>query len=150
MREELFAIIELEGLCTDWEGTDFTADLIEHGKPLDLMAYEVPWGSFERLEQFCVNHGLAYQRNSGACPGCFGAERIVFDGSNGPFNFDTNDDDVVMVSQATITRLGSLEAIAAYFADAEILVPPLEFADWAAPEHSLCQRKVGMSPISPK
>ena len=129
MRQELIAIIAFEGLCTDWEGTDFTPDRIEHGKPLDLMAYEVPWGRFERLEQFCVNHGLAYQRNSGACPGSFGAERIVFDGSNGPFNFDTNDDDVVMVSQETIVRLGSLDAITAYFADAEILVPPLEFAD---------------------
>ena len=128
-REELFAIIELEGLCLDWEGTAFTADRIEHRKPLDLMAYEVPWGRFERLEQFCVNHGLAYQRNSGACPGSFGAERIVFDGRQGPFNYDTNDDDVVMVSQETITHLGSLEAITAYFADAEILVPPLEFAD---------------------
>ena len=125
-REELIAIIELEGLCLDWEGTDFAPDRIEHGKPLDLMAYEVPWGRFEQLEQFCVNHGLAYQRNSGACPGSFGAERIVFDGSNGPFNYDTNDDDVVMVTQETITRLGSLRAIRAYFKQAEIVIPPLE------------------------
>ena len=126
LRQELIAIIELEGLCMDWEGTDFTPDRIEHRKPLDLMAYEVPWGRFERLEQFCVNPGLAYQRHSGACPGSFGAERIVFDGSNGPFNYDTDDHDVVMVSQETITHLGSLRAIRAYFKQAEIVIPPLE------------------------
>ena len=94
LREELFAIIQREGLCIDWDGTGFAASRIEHGKPLDLMAYEVRWGRFEHLEQFCVNHGLAYQRHSSACPGSFGAERIVFDGRQGPFNFDTNDDDV--------------------------------------------------------
>ena len=129
---ELIVLIQLEGLSTDWDGPKFTADQIEHGKPLDLMAYDVAWGIFDELEQFCVNHGLAYQRNSGACSGSFGAERVVFDGKNGPFNYDTNDDNVVLVSRETITHLGSMAAIAAYFASADITVPPLEFANCAA------------------
>ena len=128
LHDELFAIIEFEGLCMDWEGTAFTPDQIEHGKPLDLMEHEVPWGIFERLEQFCVNHGLAYRRNSGACPGSFGAERIVFDGRQGPFNYDINDDDVVMLSAATIGQLGSMGAIRAYLKPAEIEIPPLLIA----------------------
>ena len=128
LRDELFAIIEFEGLCMDWEGTGFTPDGMEHGKPLDLMAHEVPWGIFEKLDQFCVNHSIAYRRNSGARSGSFAAERIVFDGSNGPFNYDTNDDDAVMLSFATIGQLGSMRAIRAYLKPAEIEIPPLLIA----------------------
>ena len=134
LRDELIALIQLEGLSTDWDGASFTADQIEPDKPLDLMAYDVPWGIFNALEQFCVQHCLAYQRNSGACPGSFGAERIVFDGKHGPVGYDTNDDNVVMISRETITHLGSMEAIAAYFASADITVPPLEFPDCALPK----------------
>ena len=126
LSDELFALIQLEGLSTEWDGSDFAADQIEQGKPLDLMAYDVPWGIFNELEQFCVSHGLAYQRNSGACPGSFGAERIVFDGKTGPFNYDTNDDNVLIVSRETITNLGSLRAVRAYFKQADIAIPPFE------------------------
>ena len=125
LREEFLALVEAEGLCMDSDETEFTTDRIEPGKPLDLMAHEVPWGRFDALEQFCVNHGLAYQRHSSACPGSFGAERTVFDGRQGPLHYDTNDDDVVMIAQETVAQLGSMEAITAYFAGAAIMIPPL-------------------------
>ena len=129
LRDQFVEAICYEGLSTDWDGPEFSADQIEQGKPLHLMAYDVAWGRFDELEQFCVNHGLAYQRDSCGFAGSFGAERIVFDGINGPLNYDTDDHNVMVLTHDTIIQLGSMKAIAAYFADAEIIIPPLVFAD---------------------
>ena len=125
---QLAGLIMAEGLATEWDGPDFAPDNRTPCAPLNLFAHEVPWGRFEALEQYCCDQGIAYRRWSGSCPGSFGAERIIFDGKNGPFNFDTNEDDVVMVSQETITHLGSLRAVRAYFKPAEIEIPPLVIA----------------------
>jgi hypothetical protein len=128
LHHEFIDIIQSEGLRTDWDGPEFTPEDLIEGKPLDLMAYDVAWGMFDTLEQYCVDHSLAYRRSSDGFSGSFGAERIVFDGVNGPYNYDTNDDDMVVLLQATIDHLGSMEAIAAYIADAEVTVPPLLFS----------------------
>ena len=129
LQTEFIEIIQSEGLKTDWDGAEFTPEELIEDKPLDLMAYDVAWGRFDTLEQYCVDHGLAYRRSSAGFSGSFGPERIVFDGVNGPLNYDTNDDDMVVLLQATIEHLGSMEAIAAYVADAEITFPPLMFGD---------------------
>jgi hypothetical protein len=129
LHPEFVQIIQSEGLKTDWDGLAFMREELIEGKPLDLMAYDVAWGRFDILEQYCVDHALAYRRSSGGFSGSFGPERIVFDGINGPLNYDTNDDDMVVLLEATIEHLGSMEAIAAYIADAEITVPPLLFSD---------------------
>ena len=129
LHDQFVEAICYEGLSTEWDGPEFTADQIEHDRPLHLMAYDVAWGRFDELEQFCVDHGLAYQRDSCGFSGSFGAERIVFDGINGPLNYDTDDQNAVVLTRETIMQLGSMEAIAAYFADAEIVIPPLTFTD---------------------
>ena len=129
LHHEFIEIIQLEGLKTEWDGPEFTPEELVEGATLDLMAYNVAWGSFDALEQYCVDHGLAYRRSSCGFSGSFGPERIVFDGVNGPLNYDTNDDDMVVLLQATIEHLGSMEAIADYIADAQITVPPLTFKD---------------------
>ena len=125
---QLAGLIMAEGLATEWGGEDFAPDNRIPGEPLNLFAHEVPWGRFEALEQYCCDQGIAYRRWSGSCPGSFGAERIVFDGSNGPFNYDTNDDDEIMLSVATISQLGSMRAIHDYLKPAEIEIPPLVIA----------------------
>ena len=129
LHDQFVEAVRNEGLSTEWGGPEFTADQIEHDRPLHLMAYDVAWGRFDELEQFCVNHGVTYQRDSCGFSGSFGAERIVFDGTNGPLNYDSDDQNAVVLTRETIMQLGSMEAIAAYFADAEIIIPPLVFAD---------------------
>jgi hypothetical protein len=82
-------------------------------------------GSFNALEQYCCNNGIAYHRWSGACPGSFGAERILYDGKRGPFNYDADEDDRVVLTAETIEQLGSMRAIRAYLKPASFAVPPL-------------------------
>jgi hypothetical protein len=118
-----------EALCLDQDGDlFFYPDTAIKAEPLHLCAHDVPWGKFEALEQFCCDQAIAYHRRSGACPGSFGAERIVVDGKNGPFNYDTDEDDRIMLTAETIEQLGSMRAIRAYLKPASFAVPPLNFS----------------------
>ena len=126
---DLIAVIEREGVSTDWEGTRFSPADLERSEPLLLMAYEVAWGIFRELEPFCRDHGLAYVRWAGGYSGSFGPERVVFDGVNPERTFVVTDDDEVLISLADIRTLGTIEAIEAHFAAAEFTVPPLLLVD---------------------
>jgi hypothetical protein len=123
--DRLALLICSEALCLDWDGDLFCPDTAIKAEPLHLCAHDVPWGKFEALEQFCCNERIAYHRWSGACPGSFGAERIVFDGKNGPFNYDADEDDHIMLTAETIEQLCSMRAIRAYLKPASFVVPPL-------------------------
>lgn len=92
---------------------------------LRLCAHETPWGKFDALEQYCCDQRIAYSRWSGACPGSFGAERIVFDGTTGPLNYDVDEDDHVVLHAHTIGQLGSMRAIRRYLKAADVVIPPL-------------------------
>jgi hypothetical protein len=117
--QALCALISDEALCTEWDGDQSTPDASVEGEPLSLYAHEVSWGSFNALEQFCCTQGIPYHRWSGACPGSFGAERIVY-------NYDADEDDRVVLTAETIEQLGSMRAIRAYLKPASFVVPPLE------------------------
>lgn len=124
--EQLAALavhIAAEDLRVEWGGEAFDPGRIEPDQPLRLFADEVAWGSFETLEQYCCDQQIAYQRWSGACSGSFGAERIVYDGKNGPLNFAVDDDDRLVLHVQTIERLGSMRAIRRYVAEAEFDIP---------------------------
>ncbi|MEE9433731.1 MAG: hypothetical protein V3V15_05795 [Sphingorhabdus sp.] len=127
--EELTVLIANEGLSLDWDSEPFAADQRAEGESLRLCAYDVPWGMFEALEQYCCGHNIAYTRWCGACPGNFGAERIVYDGKSRPYNYDVNDDDLIMLAVQTVEQLGSMRAIRAYLKPAAFEVPPLVIAD---------------------
>jgi len=127
--DQLTVLISDEGLAIDWDSEPFTSDQRVEGEALQLCAYDVPWGMFEALEQYCCGNNIAYTRWCGACPGSFGAERIVYDGKSGPLNYDVNDDDLIMLSVQTIEQLGSIRAIRAYLKPAAFEVPPLVIAD---------------------
>jgi hypothetical protein len=118
-----------EALCLDPDGDLFFPGTPIAAEPLHLCAHEVPWGKFEALEQYCCDQGIAYRRWSGACPGSFGAERIVFDGKTGPLNYDADEDDRIMLSAEIITQLGSIRAIRAYLKPTIFEVPPLIVSD---------------------
>jgi hypothetical protein len=126
---ELTAMIEPHDLRTKWDGDVFTSDQIAQGEPLALHAHETPWGMLDDLEQYCCDNGIAYTRWSGGCAGSFGPERIVYDGKNGPLNYDVDEDDSVVLHGHTIEQLGSMRAIRTYLKAAEIALPPLVIVD---------------------
>lgn len=131
---DLVAAIAHERLSTDWDGGPFTIGDLVDGEPLYLVAHEVVGGELDHLEYFCRQHALAYARWSGGCSGSYGAERVVFAGTGAVSHFAATDDDDVMISLEDIERLGSLPAIRAHFAAANMAIPPLELIGKAGPD----------------
>ncbi len=123
--DRVFELIALYDLGLDWDGEPFAGNVLLEGQPLRLCAHETSWGCFNDLEQYCCDEGIAYRRWSGACPGSFGAERIVHDGKAGPLNFAVDEDDTVVLDGTRIGQLGSMRAIRRYLAEAEIELLPV-------------------------
>ncbi len=67
--EELCGVISSEGLSLGWDGEPFEPkkpeDLVEADKDTGLTLYDVEraWGSFDDLEEFLVEHGIAFDRS---------------------------------------------------------------------------------------
>lgn len=122
---DFIALIEQQGLSTEWDGEAFTASDLTRNAALELMAHEVAWGRFEELEAFCVRNALPFSRWSGAYPGQWGAERVVFTGGGEPRSYAADEDDYILIGRCTAERLGSFEAIVAHFDAADFAVPPL-------------------------
>jgi hypothetical protein len=120
--------IESEAL-TDPLGEYFSASQITGDNPLDMGANDVAWGRLEELEPFCVEHRLPFERWCGSYPGSWEAERIVFDGVNEPRSYTVTENDSVVVTEAEVRSLGSIEAILAYFQSARPGVPPFRVID---------------------
>ena len=122
---DLAALVQAEGLSTEWDSETFTLSMFREGAPLELMAHEVAWGWFERLESWCVQHGLPFARWSGGYSGQWGAERAVFTGAGEVQCYAADEDDYLLIGRCTAARLGSYEAILAHFAAGDFAVPPL-------------------------
>jgi hypothetical protein len=122
---ELAELVADQDLRVDWDGDPFDPCCRKTGAPLILFAYDVPWGRFEALEAWCVDKGLSFARWSGACVGQWGAERVVFTGTEPPIQFAADEEDYVLIGADMAKALGSYDAILAHFAAAEIPIPPL-------------------------
>ena len=141
--DALVETINAEGLSLEWDGGAITPADLAIGKPMTLYANEVAWGAFNMLEDFCRKHGLAYRRWYGSYSGSWGSGRSVYRGANTTTcrdvdtsscrpvvtEYATSDDDEVMIDAEAAQRLGSYEAILAYFAEADFEVPPLTIVD---------------------
>jgi hypothetical protein len=103
----------------------FTPDQRLKSEPLRLHAHETPWGMFDALEQYCCDEGIAFTRYSGACPGSFGAERVVFDATSGALNYDVDEDDHAVIQVHTVELLGPMRVIPRCVKAAENSIPPL-------------------------
>ena len=68
---------------------------------------------------------LAFVRWCGAYPGGWSAERVVFTGEGEPQSFIADEEDRVLVDEATVETLGSIQALRAHFAKAVFVAPPL-------------------------
>lgn len=122
---ELCNIIIAEALSTDWDGEAFRPDDHRSGKPLALHAHHVPWGRFETLEDFCVEHGLHFARFSDACPGSWGSSRTLYFGRGEALTCPASEDGEILLSRATAQELGSYTAILLYFDHGGSPMPPL-------------------------
>lgn len=129
---ELSEIIASEGLSIEWDGEAFEPDHGTVGESLNLYAHEVAWGRIDKLETWCAEKRLPFTRWSGGYPGQWGAERVVFTGDGEPVAYAADEDDRVVIGSETAERLGSIEAILAYFDAADTGVPPLMFEGEAA------------------
>ena len=122
---ELVAVVAAEGLSIEWDGPAFEPSHRTVGEPLELFANEVAWGKVEALEAFCQDHGLPYRFWAGGFFAEWSAERIVFRGEGAPDSFIVDESDRVLIDRHEAVRRGSVEAILAYFDEAEFDVPPL-------------------------
>lgn len=123
--EQLGAIVADEGLSIEWDGSIFEPHERVEGEPLRLCAHEVAWGRFEDLEAFCAEQRIPFARWSGAYPGEWDPERVVFTGSGEPQSFGASEGDEVMIGRHTAEALGSYAAIIANFDAADCPIPPL-------------------------
>lgn len=118
--------VEMDHGRLDWEGEPVDHGALQREEPLHICAYDLPGGIFDTLEPFCELHGLPFVRSSGGCGGVFGPERVVFAGEGPARHFEMNESEQIVATYPEIADLGSMEAIAAWFASAEFTPPPLQ------------------------
>ncbi|MBN8847375.1 MULTISPECIES: hypothetical protein [unclassified Sphingomonas] len=126
--DALIATIAREGGFAGWDETPIDAATLERKGSLEVCGYELAGGVFDELEAFCVEHGLAFIRTSGSCPGAFGPERVVYKGAGEPGHFALDEDDRVVIDRSTMEALGTLEAARCYFDAADFEPPELTVA----------------------
>ncbi|QUT07573.1 hypothetical protein KFK14_09335 [Sphingobium phenoxybenzoativorans] len=131
-RSHILGLIEAiasDGGRADWEGEPLDFSSLHEGSALEAFAYELPGGTFESTEEFCEEQGIAYVRYSGSCGGVFGPERVVFTGAGAAVQFDMTENDEIVLARSMIRELGSMEAVWAWFEQAEFVPPPFTIVD---------------------
>lgn len=113
----------------DWDGEPLEPSSIRAGDTLDACAYELPGGTFDWTEQFCEERGIPYVRSSGSCGGVFGPERVVFTGVGTAVQFDMTENDEIVLARSLVRELGTMEAVEAWFVQAEFVPPPFAIID---------------------
>ncbi|WP_150293645.1 hypothetical protein [Sphingobium estronivorans] len=123
--EELAGIILAKRLSIEWDGEPFDPSHRTPGEPLDLYAHEVIGGRFQELEDRCVELKLPFVRLCDGYLAEWNPERVVFTGEGEPASYPADEAGHVVMNRGTAERLGSLEAIIAWFDAADFRVPPL-------------------------
>lgn len=126
--DPLIETIAREGGFAGWDETPIDAAALESIGPLEVCGYDLAGGVFDELEAFCVENGLAFVRTSGSCPGAFGPERVVFEGTGEPRHYAMDEDERVVIDRSTMDMLGTLEAARCYFDAADFEPPELTVA----------------------
>lgn len=126
--QELAEHIADYDLRTDWDGPPFDSQAPHCDGSLDLYAYDVSNGTFDDLEEFCIDHGLAFWRWSGGSAGAFDPEIVVYTGVGEPEDFTASEDEYAVFDAEAIFQLGSYEAIMAAIGRSRFDPPPFLFA----------------------
>lgn len=123
--ERLLELIADHNLSLEWDGEPFERAQHVSGTPLSLYAHQVPGGEFRSLENFCVEHGIAFRRWCGGYPTLWDPERSVYRGYGAVSHYGATEEDLVYIVRETAEALGSHAAILANFDAADFDVPPL-------------------------
>ena len=121
----LLKLIADEDLSPEWDGEAFDPADRAPGQSLTLHAHEVAWGRFDALERWCISRQVPFARWSGAFSGECGGERVVFEGGTEPEYYAADEVDEVVITRRMVEKLGTIEAILAYFDAADVTIPPL-------------------------
>lgn len=121
----LLRLIADEDLSSEWDGEAFDPDDRVLGQSLTLHAHEVAWGRFDALERWCISRQVPFARWSGAFSSECGGEHVVFEGGTEPEYYAADEVDEVVITRRMAEKLGSIEAILAYFDAADVTIPPL-------------------------
>ncbi|EXS69403.1 hypothetical protein [Sphingobium sp. Ant17] len=138
--DELADIILAERLSVEWDGEPFDPSHRTPGQPLNLYAHGVVGGQFEDLEARCIELNLPFIRSCDGYPGEWNPERVVFTGEGGPASYPADEGGYVVLNRGTAEKLGSLEAIIAWFDAADFRLPPL-IVEGDPADTSLSERK---------
>lgn len=110
---ELAHQIATYDLRTEWGGAPFDPQTTHANGALDLYAHDVSNGTFDDLEEFCIDHGLAFWRWSGGSAGAFDSEIVIVDSNGERSVFTAAEDEYVVFDAQVIIQLGSYDAILA-------------------------------------
>jgi hypothetical protein len=91
-----------EGAPFDATSADGLLEVLDENRHLFLVDDEARYGQFEKLEAFCVQHGIPFDRHSSARYE-FDAEKVMFrPGMKRPLEVPSNDDGDVLLNVETI------------------------------------------------
>ena len=127
--DELIDIANSAGLSPTWDGGPLTVDHLPVGTPLKLHAHEVANGQIDDIEDFCCNNDLPFVRWSGAAPGSFPAEIVVWVGEGPRRSFTADDDEHVVLTTEEAEKVQSLDDLKEHFETGSYVPPPLEIVN---------------------
>jgi len=129
-------LISGEGLSTEWDGEPFQTEHHMIGEPLSLYAHEVAWGHFSELEGYCIRKALPFTRWCDGYSTEWGPQRVVFTGQGAPRTYDADTNNRVVIDRATVEKLRTVDAIQAWFNDADFAIPAFVVEDASEPSVS--------------
>lgn len=123
----LLRMIALDHALTLYSDEPVDEDHFMIGNVLELSIAQAVGGSAENTEDFCMNHGISFVRNSDGYPGSYDAQRLLFSGNGNPLYYTLSDDGEVVLNPLEFRALGSYEAVEAWFHAAEWTPDPISF-----------------------
>ncbi len=123
----LLRMITLDHALTLYSDEPVDEDHFMIGSVLELSISQAVGGSAENIEDFCMNHGISFVRNSDGCPGSYDAKRLLFSGNGHPRYYALSEAGEVMLDHFEFQTLGSYEAVEAWFREAEWTPDPISF-----------------------
>lgn len=137
-------LIAAEDLSVGEDGDPFSpADRVD-GEPLQLFDHQAIGGQFAALEVWCFQHGLPFSRWCAGYPGGWDAERVVFTGTGAIETYPATEKGEVIATRATLDLHESISTLRAWFAAADVEIPPLTiFPDVATPLTDITRASAG-------
>ena len=122
----LCRLIADEDLRIEQDGEIFTPEDHVDGQPLQLFDHQAIGGHFPVLELWCLQNGLSYSRWCAGYSGSWLPEREVFTGSGDVATYPADENGATVATRDILDQHESLASLRAWFAAADVRIPPLE------------------------